>query len=151
VKSVVPGYAGGDLANPTYEAVCEGNTGHIEVVRVTFNPSEISYETLLKVFFATHDPTTLNRQGNDVGPQYASAIFCQSASQESIAKRVIQEIENELGQPVVTQLRPGATFWPAEEVHHNYYARNPMQGYCVFVISPKLSKLRSVFGGLLAS
>ncbi|HCN72923.1 MAG TPA: peptide-methionine (S)-S-oxide reductase [Pusillimonas sp.] len=151
VESVIPGYAGGELPNPTYEAVCEKNTGHIEVVRVVFNPAEISYETLLTVFFATHDPTTLNRQGNDVGPQYASVIFYQSGDQEKTARRVIQEVERELGEPVVTQLRSKAPFWPAEEVHHDYYARNPMQGYCVFVISPKLSKLRSHFGNLLAS
>jgi|TARA_R100001143_G_scaffold61694_1_gene63114 peptide-methionine (S)-S-oxide reductase len=151
VKSVTPGYAGGDLPNPTYEAVCEKNTGHIEVVRVVFDPAEISYETLLTVFFATHDPTTVNRQGNDVGPQYASVIFYHSDEQERIAGRVMREVENELGQAVVTQLRPKATFWPAEEVHHDYYARNPMQGYCVFVISPKLSKLRSHFGNLLAT
>jgi peptide-methionine (S)-S-oxide reductase len=151
LQGVMPGYAGGDVPNPTYEAVCEKNTGHIEVVRVVFNPAEISYEAILKVFFATHDPTTLNRQGNDVGPQYASVIFYGSAEQERIAKHIMQEVEDALGQTVVTQLRPAAIFWPAEEVHHKYYARNPMQGYCVFVISPKLSKLRSHFGHLLAT
>ena len=150
VQEVTPGYSGGHVENPSYEQVCQANTGHIEVVRVRFDPALISFETLLKVFFATHDPTTLNRQGADVGPQYASAIFCQTPEQKQVAQQVMAQVEQVLGAPVVTQLLEPATFWPAETYHHDYYARNPMQGYCQFVIAPKMAKLRKEFSTLLA-
>lgn len=149
VIDVVPGYSGGHVENPSYEQVCNQDTGHIEVVQVRFDPATIDYATILKVFFATHDPTTLNRQGADVGPQYASAIFVQSESQRQVAQDVMEQVEAALDAPVVTQLRDAATFWPAEPVHHNYFARNPQQGYCQFVIAPKMAKLRQEFSQLL--
>lgn len=150
VIEVTPGYSGGHVDNPTYEQVCAKDTGHIEVVRVRFDPSMIDLASLLKVFFATHDPTTLDRQGADVGPQYASAIFCQSDAQREVAQDVIAQIEAALDAKVVTKLLEPARFWPAESLHHDYYARNPQQGYCQFVIAPKMSKLRSQFSDMLA-
>lgn len=151
VLHVEPGYTGGHVDNPSYEAVCEKNTGHIEVVRVTFDPAVITYETILRVFFATHDPTTPDQQGNDIGPQYASAIFWQSEDQRQVAEQVMAEVQQQLGLPVVTRLLPAAHFWVAEAYHHNYYARNPYQGYCQFVIAPKLAKLRKYYADLLRS
>lgn len=145
VRAVTSGYAGGHVDNPDYYAVCGGETGHIEVIKVDFDPEAISYSTVLAIFFATHDPTTLNRQGADVGSQYASAIFYQNEAQKEAAEQVMQEVEEALGRPVVTALREPATFWPAEAVHDNYYARNPNQGYCVAVIEPKLAKFRQLF------
>lgn len=150
VLEVTSGYAGGHVDHPTYEQVCGKRTGHIEVVRVVFDPAIIDYETVLQVFFATHDPSTLDRQGADVGPQYASAIFCQDAEQKEIAQRVMDEVAQELGVPVVTRLFDDETFWPAEQYHHNYYERNPTQGYCQAVISPKLAKFRKRYASLLA-
>lgn len=149
VQSVVPGYSGGHVANPSYEQVCQKNTGHIEVIKITFDADVITFATLLSVFFATHDPTTPDRQGGDVGPQYASAIFCQTESQRSIAKQVIAEVQKVINVPVVTHILDEQPFWPAESLHHNYYARNPNQGYCQVVIAPKLSKLRQHFASLL--
>ena len=145
VQAVESGYAGGHVENPDYYAVCSGETGHIEVVKVVFDPEVISFSTILAIFFATHDPTTLNRQGADVGTQYASAIFHQSDEQKDVAQTVMADVEEALGRPVVTQLRDAATFWPAEAVHDNYYARNPNQGYCVAVIEPKLAKFKQLF------
>lgn len=150
VLDVTPGYSGGHVDNPSYEQVCGMGTGHIEVVRVRFDPSIIDFATLLKVFFATHDPTTLDRQGADVGPQYASAIFCQSDAQRVVAEEVVAQVETALDTPVVTKLLDAARFWPAEAYHHDYYARNPQQGYCQFVIAPKMSKLRKEFAHMLA-
>lgn len=150
VVHVDPGYSGGHVDNPTYEQVCGKRTGHIEVVRVAYQPEIVDYETILKVFFATHDPTTLDRQGADVGPQYASAIFYQTPEQKAVAEKLIQEVEETLGEPVVTRLLEVATFWPAEEYHRNFYARNPTQGYCQAVISPKLGKFRRQYAALLA-
>ncbi|TAM88975.1 MAG: peptide-methionine (S)-S-oxide reductase [Candidimonas sp.] len=150
VVDVTPGYAGGRVASPSYERVCQGDTGHIEVSRVRFDPSILSFETLLRVFFATHDPTSLNRQGGDVGEQYASAIFCQNDGQLAVAKRVVAEVERDLGTAVVTRLLGADPFWPAESYHHDYYARNPNQGYCRLVISPKVAKFRKRFSSLLA-
>lgn len=143
-----PGYCGGHLQNPDYEQVCSQTSGHIEVVRVKFDPDVISYETLLEVFFATHDPTTPDRQGNDIGPQYASAIFVQSDAQHLLAQALVKKTADLLGVPVVTRILPAATFWPAESYHKDYYARNPGQGYCSFVIAPKLQKFRSTFAHL---
>ena len=151
VVEVKPGYAGGHVDNPTYEQVCDKTTGHIEVVKVVFDPALISFATLLRVFFATHDPTTPDQQGADIGPQYASAIFYQSDAQKETAVQVIEEVQSLLGQPVVTHLLPAAHFWEAEVYHHSYYARNPYQGYCQFVIAPKLAKLRQYYADLLAA
>lgn len=150
VVDVTPGYSGGHVDNPSYEQVCGQKTGHIEVVRVRFDPSVIEFATLLKVFFATHDPTTVDRQGADIGPQYASVIFYQSEDQKEVAHEVIAQVQTALESTVVTKVLPAARFWPAEAVHHDYYARNPQQGYCQFVIAPKMSKLRKEFSALLA-
>jgi peptide-methionine (S)-S-oxide reductase len=150
VLKVEPGYAGGHVDHPSYEQVCQMNTGHIEVIRVEFDPDIISFHTLLEVFFATHDPTTPNRQGGDVGPQYASVIFCQSATQKETAFESIADVQSAIGEPVATLVRDAAPFWPAEDYHRNYYARNPNQGYCQVVIAPKLQKLRRHFTELLA-
>jgi peptide-methionine (S)-S-oxide reductase len=147
VEKVESGYAGGDLPSPTYEQVCSGNTGHAEVVRVTFDPSVISYRELLEIFFTIHDPTTLNRQGADVGTQYRSAIFFHSVAQKATAEQVIAALEAEhvWGSRIVTQVVPYETFYEAEEYHRDYYRRNPEQGYCRIVIAPKVSKLRKAF------
>jgi peptide-methionine (S)-S-oxide reductase len=150
VTEVTPGYCGGHVDNPSYEQVCEKNTGHIEVVQVKFDPAVIRFEVLLQVFFATHDPTTPDRQGNDVGPQYASAIFYQSEQQRVVAQELIAQVEQLLARPVVTQLRAAEHFWAAEAYHHDYYARHPGQGYCQIVIAPKLAKFRQHFAALLA-
>lgn len=148
VLDVTPGYCGGHVDNPSYEQVCSKTTGHVEVIRLRFDPSVIGFETLLQVFFATHDPTTTDRQGNDVGPQYASAIFCQSPEQKETAARVIEQVEAQIELPVVTRLADAEPFWPAETYHHDYYSRNPHQGYCQVVISPKLAKFRKNFAQL---
>lgn len=151
VTAVVPGYCGGHVDNPTYEQVCGKGTGHIEVVRVEFDPELISLEKLMSVFFATHDPTTPDRQGADVGPQYASAIFCATPEQRQTAERVITKVEQILETPVATHVRDTEPFWPAEDYHHNYYQNNRTQSYCQFVIEPKLSALRRHFAPLLRS
>lgn len=147
VERVVSGYAGGHVANPSYEAVCRGTTGHAEVVDVAFDPGAISYRDLLGVFFALHDPTTLNRQGADVGTQYRSAIFTRSPEQEAIARDVIRELTaaQVYDDPLVTEVTPLDTFYPAEAYHQEYFARNPDQPYCRVVVAPKVSKLRKQF------
>ena len=141
------GYADGHVANPSYEAVCTGRTGHAEVVQVEFDPSVITYRELLEVFFGIHDPTTLNRQGNDIGTQYRSAIFPHDAEQERLARQLIAELEAEhtFDAPIVTTIEPLGTFHPAERYHQDYYARNQNQPYCAAVISPKIAKLRKKF------
>ena len=147
VEDVVSGYSGGDVPNPTYKHVCTGDTGHAEVVQVTFNPEVISYRDLLKVFFAIHDPTTLNRQGADVGSQYRSAIFTHSEEQEQAAEHVITEI-NDAGiwdEPLVTEVVPFERFYPAEDYHQEYFRRNPNQGYCRIIIAPKVAKFRTQY------
>ncbi|HEY5087270.1 MAG TPA: peptide-methionine (S)-S-oxide reductase MsrA [Gemmatimonadaceae bacterium] len=145
VKSVVSGYAGGTRANPTYEQVCTGATGHAEVIQITFDPTQISYRDLLDVFFTVHDPTTLNRQGADVGTQYRSAIFAHTPEQRKIAEQTIAEISAQKlwDDPIVTQVVDAAEFYPAEEYHQDYYTNNPNQGYCRMVIAPKVAKFRS--------
>lgn len=148
VEKVVSGYAGGIVQNPSYEQVCQGNTQHAEVVLIDFDEQQISFTQLLNVFFTTHDPTTLNRQGNDIGTQYRSVIYYFNEEQKQQAEQVIQSLEDE-GLNIVTELSPEPTFYPAEEYHQNFYARNPSQGYCNFSIPPKLSKLRSKFLDLL--
>ncbi len=144
VTDVVSGYAGGAVENPTYEAVCTGNTGHAEVVQVTFDPDVISYSDLLDVFFTIHDPTTLNRQGADVGTQYRSAIFTHSEAQAETARATIQRLTAEQlwDNPIVTEITPLDRFYPAEDYHQEYFANNPYQGYCMAVIAPKVAKFR---------
>ncbi|MEI6864308.1 MAG: peptide-methionine (S)-S-oxide reductase MsrA [Candidatus Adlerbacteria bacterium] len=150
VKSVEPGYAGGTVLNPTYEQVCGGNTGHIEVIKIEYNPDEIAFEELLRVFFATHDPTTPNRQGNDVGPQYNSAIFYTTPRQQEKAQHYI-DVLNKGGfvKPIVTQVRPLENYFPAEDYHKNYYEKNKQAGYCQLVIAPKVEKVEEKFKHLL--
>ena len=144
VEQVESGYIGGHLPNPSYEQVCSGTTGHTEAVEVTFDPQTISFQELLDVFFAFHDPTTLNRQGPDTGTQYRSAIFHNSPEQESIARETVARLTKSLiwDSPIVTEIVPSPTFYPAEEYHREYYRRNADQPYCQFVIAPKITKLR---------
>ncbi|WDZ50805.1 peptide-methionine (S)-S-oxide reductase MsrA [Acinetobacter vivianii] len=148
VEKVVSGYAGGITQDPTYEQVCQGNTQHAEVILIDFDEQQISYTQLLNVFFTTHDPTTLNRQGNDIGTQYRSVIYYFDDEQKQQAEQVIQSLKDE-GLNIVTELSPVPTFYPAEEYHQNFFARNPSQGYCNFSIPPKLSKLRAKYLDLL--
>jgi peptide-methionine (S)-S-oxide reductase len=145
VERVESGYAGGHLRAPGYEAVCTGTTGHAEVVQVTYDPAVISYRDLLDVFFTIHDPTTKDRQGADVGPQYRSIILYHTPEQRAGAERAIAELEasGAWDAPIVTQVEPLGDFWPAERYHQDYYARNPSQGYCRVVIAPKIAKLRA--------
>jgi peptide-methionine (S)-S-oxide reductase len=147
VVDVVSGYSGGRVENPSYDAVCTGDTGHAEVVQVIINPQEISYRELLEVFFTIHDPTTLNRQGVDVGTQYRSAIFYHTPEQKTMAEQVIQELEGEKvwGKPIVTEVTPFSAFYPAEAYHQQYFQRNPYQGYCIAVIAPKVAKFRNKY------
>jgi peptide-methionine (S)-S-oxide reductase len=147
VTAVQSGYAGGHVANPSYKQVCAGTTGHAEVTQVRFDPAQHDYADLLRVFFTTHDPTTKDRQGNDVGPQYRSIILTHSDAQAAAAKAVMQEIsEAKLwSSPLVTQVVPLTVFYPAEAEHDDYYAQNPWSGYCQVVIAPKVAKFRKVF------
>jgi peptide-methionine (S)-S-oxide reductase len=147
VHSVVSGYSGGHVANPTYEKVCSGATGHAEVVQITFDPNLISYTELLEAFWRTHDPTTLNRQGNDVGTQYRSAIFYHSEEQRQLAESIQQQLDSSgsFDRPIVTEIVPFREFYPAEKYHQNYFDLNPRQPYCKFVIGPKIEKFRKVF------
>ena len=147
VESVESGYMGGRTPNPTYEAVCTGETGHAEIVQVTFDPARLTFREVLEVFFSIHDPTTPNRQGNDVGSQYRSAIFYHSDEQQREAKAFIDELtaERVFDSPIVTELVPAATFYEAEAYHQEYFARNPRQGYCMAVVAPKLAKFRKKF------
>jgi peptide-methionine (S)-S-oxide reductase len=147
VVTVTSGYAGGHTINPSYAAVCTGGTGHAEVVRVTFDPSVIAFRDLLEVFFAIHDPTTADRQGNDVGPQYRSIVLYESDSQRATAAAMVAELESTMamGAPIVTEVEPLKEFYPAEAEHHEYYRNNPDQPYCRMVISPKVAKFRAAF------
>jgi len=145
VDKVESGYAGGHVPNPSYEAVCTGTTGHAEVVQITFDAAVVSYRDLLHVFFTIHDPTTLNRQGADVGTQYRSAIFYHTAEQKAAAEEVIAELAKVWDDPIVTELKPLERFYPAEEYHRDYYRRNPNQGYCSAVIAPKVAKVRKLY------
>jgi len=151
VVSVESGYAGGSVANPSYEAVCNGDTGHAEVVRVVFDPKRISYRDILGIFFAIHDPTTLNRQGADVGTQYRSVIFHVDAAQQEIARTMIDELGrgDVYDRPIVTQLAPLPDYWPAEAYHQRYFERHPYQGYCMAVVAPKVAKFRKQFAARL--
>jgi len=153
VESVESGYIGGSLDNPTYEAVCGGQTGHAEAVRVTFDPHAIPYQELLHIFFVIHDPTTLNRQGNDIGTQYRSAIFYCNPAQRQAAETVMRTFTDErlYDAPLVTQVVPATTWYRAEAYHQEYFARNPSQGYCQFVVGPKVAKFRKQFAARLKS
>ena len=147
IEKVVSGYCGGTVPNPTYYQVCEGDTGHAEVVQLTFDPREVSYKDILKVFFTIHDPTTLNRQGADVGTQYRSAIFYHSQEQKVIAEETIKELTAEKiwDNPIVTQVAPLDVFYAAEDYHQEYFAQNPYQPYCQYVVAPKVAKFRKYF------
>ena len=147
VQSVESGYAGGRTQNPSYEDVCTGNTGHAEVVRIVFDPAELSFRDLLRVFFTIHDPTTKDRQGNDVGTQYRSVIFCQTPAQRADAESVIAELTGAglWSDPIVTEIADAATFFPAESYHQEYFERNGRQPYCQAVVAPKVAKFRKVF------
>lgn len=147
VKTVVSGYIGGKIPNPTYKEICTGTTGHAEAIQITYDPKEISYGELLEIYFATHDPTTLNRQGNDVGTQYRSEIFYHSEKQKEIANDYIDLLVQEkiFNSPIVTKLSPAVTFYPAEDYHQNYYNQNKTQSYCHYVITPKIEKLKKYY------
>src|ERR1700722_245688 len=151
VTSVMSGYAGGHVANPTYKAVCGGRTGHAEGVQVNFDPSQLAYADLLRVFFTIHDPTTVDRQGNDVGRQYRSIILTHSDAQRETAEAVVREITEAKIWPakLVTQIEPLTVFYPAEAEPHDYYARNPWTGYCQVVVAPKVTKFRKTFSDRL--
>lgn len=151
VVSVMPGYSGGKKPNPTYEEVCGGNTGHAEVIKIDFDPTQVSYRDLLEVFFSTHDPTTLNRQGNDVGEQYRSVIFYTNEKQKQEAEGFIRELEQEkvFASEIVTQLEPFEKFYDAEDYHKNYFERNQNNPYCMVVINPKLEKFKKKFVSLM--
>ncbi len=151
VQSVTSGYAGGHVPNPSYKQVCTGTTGHAEVVQVKFDPNELSYGDLLRVFFAIHDPTTKDRQGNDIGPQYRSIILTHSDAQRQTAEAVMREITQAAiwPAPLTTEIKPLDAFYPAEPEHHDYFARNPWSGYCQVVVAPKVAKFRKQFADRL--
>jgi peptide-methionine (S)-S-oxide reductase len=153
IATATSGYAGGHVANPSYEEVCGKRTGHAEIVQVSYDPTIVSFRDLLKVFFTIHDPTTKDRQGADVGPQYRSIILTHDATQDAIAREVIAELTAARlwGNPFVTEIVPLTQFWPAEPEHHNYFARNPWSGYCQAVVAPKVVKFRKNFADLLKS
>ena len=145
VEKVVSGYAGGAAPDPTYEQVCGGATGHAEVVKIDFDPAVIDYHDLLEIFFTIHDPTTLNRQGNDVGTQYRSVVYHLSPQQEAVARKVVAEMANVWDAPIVTELAPAPVFYPAEAYHQDYFIHHPLQSYCAFVVAPKVAKLRAIY------
>jgi peptide-methionine (S)-S-oxide reductase len=151
VKSVESGYIGGQTANPSYDQVCGGRTGHAEAVRITFDPQVVGYRDLLNIFFAIHDPTTLNRQGNDSGTQYRSAVFYHSPEQKDITQEVIAKLSEDrlYPNPIVTELAPAGQWYEAEAYHQEYFARNPSQGYCAYVVGPKVAKFRQHFAAFL--
>ncbi len=153
VEKVESGYCGGSVEQPTYKAVCTGKTGHAEVVQITFDPNVISYRQLLEVFFSIHDPTTLNRQGADIGTQYRSVIFFHSPQQEQLARELIAELTRAAvwPSPIVTEVVPFDRFWKAEEYHQGYFRNNPYQGYCQAVVAPKVLKTQQKFAHLLRS
>ena len=153
VEKVVSGYSGGPVENPTYEQVCTGTTGHAESIQITYDPAKVAYDDLLEVFWKTHDPTTKDRQGNDVGPQYRSVIFFHDAEQQKLAEtyKIKLEAERIWNRPIVTEIKPFSKFWPAEPYHQNYYDNNPAKGYCNLVITPKIEKFRKIFKDRLKS
>ncbi len=147
VQEAVSGYMGGAGRNPTYQQICTGDSGHAEVVQIQFDADRICYRELLEIFFTLHDPTTRNRQGNDVGTQYRSAIFCHDAAQQATAEELVAQLtaERAFDRPIVTEIVAAGVFWPAEDYHQRYYEQNPIQPYCVFVVQPKLAKFREKF------
>lgn len=149
VTDVVSGYAGGHVENPSYKAVCTGATGHAEVIQVTFDPNVITFRDLLNVFFTIHDPTTLNRQGADVGTQYRSGVFYHSDEQKATTEEVIKEVQSIWDNPIVTEITPIDHFYPAEDYHQEYFANNPTQGYCSAVVAPKVAKFRKHYLNML--
>ncbi|MCB5183589.1 peptide-methionine (S)-S-oxide reductase MsrA [Methylobacillus gramineus] len=151
VESVVSGYIGGQTLNPSYKDICTGETGHAEAIRITFDASLISFEVLLEIFFLIHDPTTLNRQGHDVGTQYRSAIFCQNEQQRASAEQIIESfnLHHVFGAPIVTQINDDEHFYPAEDYHQQYFAKNPQQSYCLAVAAPKVAKIRAKYADKL--
>ncbi|WP_372626140.1 peptide-methionine (S)-S-oxide reductase MsrA [Arsukibacterium sp.] len=151
VEQALSGYMGGHTKNPDYRSICTGTTGHAEVVQVSFNPQQISFEQLCQIFFVLHDPTQLNRQGNDTGTQYRSVVFTHSDQQAETAKAIIDELtaEQRFARPVVTEVSPASTFYPAEDYHQGYFLQNPEQGYCQVIIAPKMAKFRQLFSSLL--
>lgn len=148
-QKIESGYSGGGVLNPSYAQICEGNTGHAEVVRIDFDPAIVSYRDILEIFFTIHDPTTLNRQGNDVGTQYRSVIFTHSAQQNETARQVMAEMGNVWDGEIVTQLADAPVFYKAEDYHQDYYLHNPLQSYCAFVVAPKVAKFRQLFSDKL--
>jgi peptide-methionine (S)-S-oxide reductase len=149
VTRVESGYMGGHELAPTYEQVCAGTTGHAEVVRVEFDPQQVSYRDILEVFFTIHDPTTLNRQGNDIGTQYRSVIFTNSPEQDAVARQVTAEMANVWDAPIVTEIKPAEAWYRAEDYHQDYFNQHPLQGYCAFVVAPKVAKFRTMFANRL--
>lgn len=151
VNKVVSGYIGGHTVNPSYKEICNGDTGHAEAIQISFDPQVISFETLLEIFFVSHDPTTLNRQGNDVGTQYRSAVFCQDEQQKTATRQMIAKLDAAgiWPTPIVTQVNDAATFYPAEDYHQAYFAKNPFQPYCLAVAAPKAAKIRSRYAALI--
>ncbi|MBC7488923.1 MAG: peptide-methionine (S)-S-oxide reductase MsrA [Glaciimonas sp.] len=145
VEHVESGYTGGHIINPTYEQVCDGSTGHAEVVFITFNNIQVSFRKLLEIFFTIHDPTTLNQQGNDIGTQYRSVIYYQSSEQQQTAKQVIAEMACVWNAPILTELSATDVYYKGEDYHQNYFKQHPLQGYCTFVVAPKVAKLRKIF------
>jgi len=145
VLAVESGYCNGRVRNPSYEEVCEGNTGHAEVVRVRFDSQSLSLRQVLEIFFVVHDPTSLNRQGNDVGTQYRSGVYWHDEEQASLVRAVVAELDAELGGKVVTELAAETNYWPAEGYHQHYFANHPGQGYCAYVVAPKVEKFRQTF------
>ena len=145
ITHVESGYTDGAQPDPTYEQVCSGNSGHVEVVRLEFDPAVIGYRDILEIFFTIHDPTTLNRQGNDAGTQYRSAIYYQSPEQEATARQVIKEMANVWDAPIVTELKAAQPYYKAEAYHQNYFEQHPLQGYCAFVVAPKVAKFKDMF------
>ncbi|KAF1044929.1 peptide-methionine (S)-S-oxide reductase MsrA [Xylophilus sp.] len=148
VTDVQSGYSNGHVEQPSYEQVCSGATGHVEVVRLRFDPDAISLEEILEIFFAIHDPTTLNRQGNDVGTQYRSGIYYETPEQQAVAENLIRRLRQQSafgGREIVTEVRPLVNYWPAEDYHQDYFLNHPNQGYCAFVVAPKVDKLRQTF------
>lgn len=151
ILDVESGYSNGKVLRPSYEQVCNGDTGHAEVVRLRFDPAVIGVEEILEIFFATHDPTTLNRQGNDVGTQYRSGIYWEHPEHQAVAEDMVRRLEQDqlFGGPITTEVRPLANYWPAEDYHQDYYAHNPHQGYCAYVVGPKVEKFRKTFSRYL--
>jgi peptide-methionine (S)-S-oxide reductase len=151
VQSVVSGYIGGHTKNPTYKEICNGDTGHAEAIQITFDANVVSFNTLLEIFFISHDPTTPNRQGNDIGTQYRSSIFCQNTEQLQTAEAYINALNHDdvFGAPVVTEINGAETFYPAEDYHQQYFAKNPYQPYCMAVAAPKVMKIRAKYAALL--